>query len=167
MRKEALVTGQVYHIFSKSIAGFKIFNNEEDYSRYILSMRYYMRERTGVSFCNALKEPEVKKGGVDILVQIIAYSTMPTHIHFALKQLKDKGITTFMRRFLDSYTRYFNIKHNRKGPLWEGKFKNVLVSSDEQLLHLSRYIHLNPVAALLVDKPEEWGASSYKADLRL
>ena len=46
--------------------------------------------------------------------------------------------------------------------MWEGRFKNVLVESDEQLLHLTRYIHLNPVAAYLVDKPENWSASSYK-----
>jgi putative transposase len=79
---------------------------------------------------------------------------MPTHIHLVLRQLKDGGISKFMSNILNSYSRYFNIKHNRKGPLWEGRFRKVLVGSDEQLLHLTRYVHLNPVTACLVDKPK-------------
>lgn len=55
----------------------------------------------------------------------------------------------------------FLIKHKRKGPLWEGRFKNVLIKTEEQLLHLTRYVHLNPVSSYLVDKPENWPASSY------
>ena len=96
------------------------------------------------------------------LVEIIAYCFMPTHIHLILRQLKKDGISTFMRRILNSYTRYFNLKNKRKGPLWESKFKNVEVVSDEQLMHLTRYIHLNPVTANLVEDPQEWSFSSYK-----
>jgi putative transposase len=87
---------------------------------------------------------------------------MPTHLHLTLKQLKENGITIFMSNILNSYTRYFNTKHNRKGPLWEGRFKNILIETEEHLLHLTRYIHLNPVTAYLVNKPEEWFASSYE-----
>jgi putative transposase len=66
-----------------------------------------------------------------------------------------------MDRILGSHTRYFNIANDRKGPLWEGKFKNVMVDKDEYLYHLTRYIHLNPVTAHLVEKPEDWIATSY------
>jgi len=86
---------------------------------------------------------------------------MPTHFHLILKQLKKGGISTFIGNVLNSYSRYFNTKHKRGGPLWEGKFKNVSVETDEQLLHLTRYIHLNPTSAGLVKKPEEWPYSSY------
>ncbi|HCW93159.1 MAG TPA: hypothetical protein DHM44_05715, partial [Flexistipes sinusarabici] len=48
----------------------------------------------------------------------------PTHIHFLIVQKKDKGISAYMKNILDSYTRYFNNKHSRKGPLWQGGFKN-------------------------------------------
>jgi putative transposase len=67
-----------------------------------------------------------------------------------------------MNRVLNGYTRYFNAKHHRKGPLWTGRFKRVLVETDERLIHLTRYIHLNPVTAYLVDKPELWQFSSYR-----
>jgi len=66
-----------------------------------------------------------------------------------------------MNDILNSYTRYFNVKTRRKGPLWESRFKSVLVDTDEQLIHLTRYIHLNPVTAYLINKPQEWKFSSY------
>jgi putative transposase len=66
-----------------------------------------------------------------------------------------------MKNLLDSYSKYFNLKVKRKGPLWESRYKTVLVETDEQLLHLTRYIHLNPVTAYLINKPEEWKFSSY------
>ncbi|MBU2265406.1 MAG: hypothetical protein KJ977_00005, partial [Candidatus Omnitrophica bacterium] len=72
------------------------------------------------------------------------------------------GISIFMGNVLNSYSRYFNIKHKRKGPLWQGRFRNALIANDEQLLHLTRYIHLNPVTAYLVDRPEQWFFSSYE-----
>ena len=98
----------------------------------------------------------------DNLVEIIAYCFMPTHIHLVLRQMKKDGISIFMSKILNSYTRYFNLKNKRKGPLWESRFKNVEVGTDEQLLHLTRYIHLNPVTANLVEDPSDWSFSSYK-----
>jgi len=86
---------------------------------------------------------------------------MPTHIHLVLKQVVDNGISKFMAKVLNSYSRYFNCRHHRKGHLFEGKFKNVLVKDDEQMLHLTRYFHLNPTTAGLVKKPEDWFHSSY------
>ena len=67
-----------------------------------------------------------------------------------------------MQKVLNSYSTYFNIAHNRKGPLWESRFKNVLVESDEQINHLVRYTHLNPTTANLVNRPEDWSHSSYR-----
>ena len=87
---------------------------------------------------------------------------MPTHYHLILKQLKKHGISILINNIGNSYTHHFNKIHKRKGPLWVGPFKNVLISTDEQLLHLTRYIHLNPVSSNLVSDPSEWNYSSYK-----
>ena len=86
---------------------------------------------------------------------------MPTHLHIVAKQLDEKGISEMLGMALNSYAKYFNTKYNRKGTLFTGRFKNVSVENDGQLLHLTRYIHLNPVTAGLVDKPESWQYSSY------
>ena len=164
MKIRRIITGEIYHVYTKSIAEYEIFNNNFEYSRMREVIEYYKIERPFVRF-SRFKERNMQieqlEADVKGLIQIICYCIMPTHIHLVLKQLKDKGISVFMSNALNSYSRYFNIKHNRKGPLWETSFKKVLVESDAQLLHLTRYIHLNPVTAYIVDKPEDWKWSSY------
>lgn len=172
VRKSPLVTGSVYHIFNRSIADFKIFNDERDYQRMLMLFSYFQIENPPSKFSYFIRHRATADLGFfqmfdpiakdeENIVQIIAYCLMPTHIHLILKQLKDKGISTYLSNASNAYARYFNTCHKRKGPLWEGEFKNVLAENNDQLLHLTRYIHLNPVTALLVEKPEDWSHSSY------
>lgn len=171
-RKDILATGEVYHIFSRSIAGYKVFNDNDDFMRMLQLFKYY-QVKNEMRFSDFIETSLVQKEGlnnaIDLilkdkvkLVQIIAYCLMPTHIHLTLKQVAEKGISIYIGNVLNSFSRYFNSKHKRKGPLWESKFRNVRVSNDDQLLHLTRYIHLNPVTASLIKKPEDWAYSSYK-----
>jgi len=164
--RNILAVNSVYHIFTKSIAGYKIFNNDDDYKRIVRTIAFYNQDNPKSKFSVFWnKNDNILDKGLDTrerLSKIIAYCIMPTHIHLVLSPSKEKCVSKFMNRVLKSYSKYFNVKHNRKGPLWEGRFKSVLVETDEQLLHLTRYVHLNPVTSYLVDKPEDWGASSYK-----
>lgn len=173
MRKDPITTGEVYHIFSRSIAGFIIFNNDYDYERMRQLFQYYKINNDNIRYSDFANFQFVNNDGFyntfntikkdkEQLVQIIAYCLMPTHIHLILKQLHDKGISQYMKHVLDSYSKYFNVQHKRNGPLWESRFKSVLVKKDEQLLHLTRYFHLNPVTAKLINKPQDWQFSSYK-----
>ncbi len=168
MKKDNLQIGEIYHVFNKSIAGYKIFNSESHFYRMKELMKYYNKKNVEykysryIELINQGKNIQINQvNESDKLVSLIAYCIMPTHLHLILKQLAENGITIFMRKILDSYSRYFNIRHNRKGPLWISRFKSVLVSDDEQLLHLTRYLHLNPTTAGLVKKPEDWKESSY------
>lgn len=172
-RKNPLVSGEVYHIFNRSIANYKIFNDNLDYLRMFYLINYFQVKELPCKFTNFINLKQVRQKGFfdyfnlltrdsEKLIQLVAYCFMPTHIHLIIKQLKPDGVSIFMSNILNSYTRYFNTKHKRKGPLWESKFCNVLVSKDEQLLHLTRYVHLNPVTAKLVNKPEDWKFSSYR-----
>lgn len=86
---------------------------------------------------------------------------MPNHYHFILKQIQDNGISEFINKVSNSYTKYFNTRHNRVGPLLQGQFKAVRVESDEQLIHLSRYIHLNPIISFLIKDLCKYPWSSY------
>ena len=171
MRKKILAVGETYHLFTRSIADFVIFNNDNDFDRMQQLIKYYSIDNK-IKFSDFIAYRNVQKNGFnntlnaisknkEKLVQVIAYCLMPTHIHLILRQLTDKGISKYMSDFLNSYTKYFNTLHKRKGPLWESRFKNVLVETDNQLLHLTRYIHLNPVTAELVNKPKNWLFSSY------
>jgi putative transposase len=169
-RKEILVNNGIYHIFSRSIAGYIVFNNPAEFDRIIkliklcrfsnFNHRYSQFSELELKTKTAIIEKLEKDN--DVLVEIIAYCIMPTHIHLLLKQIADNGITKFLGRILNSYSKYFNTKHQRNGPLWSSRFKSVLVFDDEQLLHLTRYIHLNPVSVGLVKEPGEWQYSSYK-----
>lgn len=161
---------EIYHVTTKSIAGYVIFNNETEYLRMKQLIRYYQLENPPVRFSYFVAKRKDKDEFVNSedrqsrknLIRIIAYCFMPTHIHLIIQQLKQNGISIYINRVLNSYTRYFNIKHHREGPLWTGRFKRILVETDEQLIHLTRYIHLNPVTAYLVNKPELWQFSSYQ-----
>lgn len=162
----------VYHVCNSSIAGFVIFNSNYEFLRMLLAIRYYQIKSQPISLSQFIVNNKLEKNFKNVnfipkgengkFVEIIAYCLMPTHLHLMLKELKDGGISKFMNDILNSHTRYFNLKHKRKGPLWKGKTKKILIETDEQLLYVTRYIHLNPVTAYLIDKPEKWPYSSYK-----
>ena len=67
-----------------------------------------------------------------------------------------------MQYFNGSYTSYFNRRHRRVGHLFQGRFRSHLIDNDGYFLEVSRYIHLNPVRAKLVERPERWRWSSYR-----
>ena len=95
------------------------------------------------------------------IVEIICYCLMPNHFHFLLRQIREGGITEFVSKLSNSYTKYLNIKNNRVGPLLQGDFKAVHVDNNEQLLHLSRYINLNPLVGYVTRDLDFYRWSSY------
>src|SRR3989338_11621833 len=80
---------------------------------------------------------------------------MPNHFHLLLKQKKEDGITRFMSDTVNSLTRFFNILHERKGPVFLPQFRSRQIHTREQLIHISRYQHLNPYSSRIVNTKEE------------
>lgn len=159
-----LANGEYYHIFNRGSEKRDIFSQTRDFKRFAQTFYYYQFTGPKISFSkfaksdlNSFKPHNDKK-----LVEIICYCLMPNHFHFLVKQLKDNGISIFLSQLSNSYTKYFNTKYNRVGPLLQGAFKAVLIENDEQLLHVSRYIHLNPVVSGIVKNLDEYLWSSYK-----
>ena len=70
---------------------------------------------------------------------------MPNHFHFLLRQKNKESLQGFMRALMTRYSMYFNKRYERVGSLFQGRYKAVLVNEEPYLLHLSRYIHLNPL----------------------
>lgn len=155
------VNNQFYHIYNRGSEKRQIFDSKKEYQHFTKAIKYYQLEGPKPKFSRfsnlSLFKPELSKNIVDI----IAYCLMPNHFHFLIKQIKEGGITEFVSKLTNSYTKYYNTKHNRVGPLFQGEFKSVLVDYDEQLLHLSRYIHLNPLVAYLVKDLTNYEWSSY------
>ena len=94
-------------------------------------------------------------------ISIIAYCMMPNHYHFLLQQEAGGSVSRFLQTTFNAYTQAVNKQRDMHGTLFESRGKGVLVDSDRHLLHLIRYIHLNPVEAGLVNRPEKWKYSDY------
>ena len=140
-RKTEFHAGHYYHLYNRGANRQRIFFCDENWGYFIKRIRHYFR-------------PE--------LVDVVAYCLMPTHYHL-LVYLKTGDLSKeVMQPFGLSYTKGINRQQERVGPLFQGPFEAVWVDRDEYLLHLSRYIHLNPVTAGLVRRPEEWTFSSYR-----
>lgn len=157
-----LVSGEFYHIYNRGVARQPVFLNKRDYERFIFTLSYYMFLNPKVKLSRLLQLPQdVRKNYIvelerkgKKLVEIVSFVLMPNHFHLLLKQTLDSGISTFMRLAINSWTRYFNTKHNRPGALFQGAFKAIHIESNEQLIHLSRYIHLNPLISFIVKEKD-------------
>ena len=78
------------------------------------------------------------------IVEIGAYSLMPNHFHFVLREIQEGGIALFMQKIFTGYTMYFNQKNDRIGALFAGTYKSKHVANDEYFKHLISYVHMNP-----------------------
>lgn len=157
-RNIPLITNQIYHVINRGVASQPTFTNKDDYLRALEIIFYYQSKNVPSRYSFFLRQSVNQrdqllnrlKSEKDFLVEIIAYCLMPNHFHFLLKQTQEGGISTFTANVTNSYTRYFNTKNQRVGHLFQGKFKAIRIETDEQLVHLSRYIHLNPYTSCLV-----------------
>lgn len=153
------VNGEYYHIFNRGVAKIPIFSSGKDYNRFLKSMAYYHLEGPKPRF--SLFTPDTILNYSLKLVEITCYCLMPNHFHCLIKQTRDGGITEFISKLTNSYTKYFNTKNRRVGHLFQGMFKAVHIDSNEQLIHVSRYIHLNPLIGYVTKTLETYGWSSY------
>jgi len=161
-RKVVFANGEIYHIFNRGIEKRPTFTDKRELNRGIKTLDFYRFANLPLKLSKFLVLPESERvklaqdlySKYEKLVEIICYCLMPNHFHFLVKQIKENGVSIFAANFANSYTKYFNTRHERVGPLFQGLFKAVMVESDEQLIHVSRYIHLNPVSSFLIE-PED------------
>ena len=94
-------------------------------------------------------------------VNLHAYVLMTNHVHFLATPSDETGISNVMKVVGSRYAQYINKTYQRTGTMWEGRHKSSVVDTDNYLLKCYRYIELNPVTALMVERPEEYVWSSY------
>jgi putative transposase len=139
-RQDAFAAGCLYHVHNRGVNRSRIFAEPGNYV-------YLLRK--------------VKDLVDELSISVVAYCLMPNHYHFVLRQEGEASISVFMQRLFQTYSQAFNKQQRRTGPLFEGRFRHVLVARDEYAVHLCRYVHVNPVAAGLVPVPGEWPYSNY------
>lgn len=155
-RKVVFIDDYVYHIYNRGVERRIIFTSKKEYERFVQLLDYYRYGEASRSFSEYLVLAQEQKYYLlqklkqsPALVEILTYCLMPNHFHLILKQKRPDGIKRFLSLISNGYAKYFNTKLKREGPLFQGSFKAVLVETEEQLMHLSRYIHINPVVSAI------------------
>jgi len=160
-RRVPLVNEEFYHVYNRGVAKQPTFLNHYDYKQALLALSYYKFVNTPIRLSRLKELPREQRDHIleklqitQKHIEIVSFVFMPNHFHFLVKQTAENGISLFLSKFTNSYTRYLNTKTNRVGPIFQGIFKSVHVETDEQLIHLSRYIHLNPVVSFFIKETE-------------
>lgn len=167
IRNVQFSSGEFYHVVKRGVEERIIFLDDEDRFRFINSllvfndsspviwdMRGFWRQRDPASLVTSGYKPE------NPLVKIYSFALMNNHFHLLLEQIKESGISNFMNK-LGGYSYYFNKKYRRVGPLFQGRFKAVMVRTDEQLKNTFVYINTNPVG-LIEPGWKEKGVKDFK-----
>lgn len=171
MKRNPFIEGEIYHVCNKSISHFNIFHDSYLAERFLVVAEYYNSTKYEMAYSQLEKYKRsftptglLSQGGTPI-VRFLAYCIMPDHYHLLIKPLinDNKTVYLYIAKIENSFSRYFNLNKHRKGPLWQSRFRSIHIKSNEQLLHVTRYIHLNPVTDTLVDAPENWPHSSYNS----
>ncbi len=149
---------QIYHVFNRGIAQQSIFLTKQDYQRALQVLVFYSYVGVKIRFSYFKRLSDLQKNDfMDNLrkngqkqIELLAFCLMPNHIHFLIKEVRARGISTFMSNFQNSYAKYFNVRTARDGSLFKTMFKAKLIKSGDQLIHVVRYIHLNPTTAFIL-----------------
>ncbi len=175
-RAVPLVDGEYYHIYNRGNSKQKIFLEDEDYD-YFIKCLYCCNTYKNFSF----RENIVKQGIYafdfdrgETIVSIGAWVLMPNHFHLYIttshksdlwRKIEKNRISEYMRKVSTAYAKYFNIKYNRTGGLFEGKFKSVNIKNNNQAKYLFSYINLNPIK-LIDSKWKEDGVKDLDKSLK-
>jgi putative transposase len=148
LRKISFSTGEYYHIYNRGNNKQKIFHDNQDKER-LVALLYACNQDQAFKIFNLSKGQSLYDISIDNnIIAVGAYCLMSNHFHILVKEIKERGITTFMKKVMTGYVMYYNKKYNKTGGLFEGKFKAEHVASDQYLKYLFAYIHLNPVKVI-------------------
>jgi putative transposase len=156
------VNGGHYHIYNRGVEKRQIFFDEQDYRMFQYYLFIYLAPPLIVQDKYPNLPAHLKRNSQYANVLLETYTLMPNHFHLLLQQQTDGAISQFVKQLTNAYTLYFNQKYQRVGSLMQGVFKAVEIDSGSALLHVSRYIHRNPVSAGIARESEAYPWSSYE-----
>lgn len=154
-RKEKLGTGNIYHVLNRGVDQRTTFEDNQDFLRFLNLLAYYLQgQRLPYSQAQRAQRLDMhtRSESGPRLVKLLCFCIMPNHFHLLLHQECDGGISRYLQQIENGYARYFNTRYRRTGHLFSGQFRAIRIYTDEQFLHVTRYIHVNPhVAGLTRD----------------
>jgi putative transposase len=159
-RKIVFVKGEIYHVFNRSVANETILSGRRSVSRFLNLVDFYrFCQKRRFSYFNRLSKVEKDEylkslKGLKPLVDIYAYAVLPNHYHLLLRQNQDVRLGKFIANVQNGFAKHVNARSDRDGPLFQRPFKATHITTDEEFLHVSRYVHLNPVTSYIFEYPE-------------
>lgn len=147
-----------YHIYNRGVEKRLIFQDLQDYIVFLSYLKDYLLPKDEKGLSDQLSNPEISYKERDHILKLlrlnnfaeeitlITFCLMPNHFHFLVNQKHFQSIDKFMNSLATRYSMYFNRKYKRVGSLYQDVYKAVLVTTDEQILHLTRYIHKQALA---------------------
>lgn len=148
-KRISIPVGEYCHVYNRGVDKRDIFHNTQDLQRFLESMNIFNTQKPTGSLTEKIKVLQNHEGvghlddSGDKLVAIVAYSLLPNHFHFLLKQNVEGGISEFMKRLLGGYTNYFNIENQRSGSLFQGKYKYKHLDTDNYFRNIFYYATFN------------------------
>lgn len=163
-RIKSYIKDSYYHIYNRGVEKRVTFLDDQDYIVFLYFLKLYLSpiEQAAPKTFSNIQTVRVKKVFFDE-IELHSFCLMPNHFHFLIHQKNSNSITEFMRALITSYVLYFNKKYKRVGALYQGTYKAVLVTQDSYLLHLTRYIHANPLKLLTRSDLAQLGEYSYSS----
>ena len=164
--------GEYYHVFNRGAHKTPIFKDKQDLARFLFLVIYFQSPTIFPQvgrLAKTLSDTGFDVGEQDFLnvlngrmVELVSFCIMGNHYHLLLRELVEGGISRYMQRVSDSYSKYFNAKYQTTGHVFQGRYKAVYVKTNEQLMYLSAYIHRNPrELKAWKDKEQDYPWSSY------
>lgn len=136
------VENGIYHVYNRGVEKRIIFQDEQDYKVFLSYLKQYLSPESSLQGQSLqTRRPKNHSSKIKLLV----FCLMPNHFHMMIEQTDKNAISSFMKSLLTRYSMYFNRKYKRVGSLFQSRYKAILIKEEPYLLHLSRYIHLNPV----------------------
>lgn len=132
------IPNSYYHVYARGHAKQKIYRDDEDFEMFLSLFARHLSDEPAV---NAIGRPYPH---LNKELSLLCYCLMGNHFHLLLYQVNVGAMSKLMRGVMTSYSMYFNKKYGSSGALFESRYKASRISSDEYLMHISRYIHLNP-----------------------
>lgn len=132
-----------YHVYNRGVEKRLIFEDEQDYGVFLNRLKLMLSDPDELERREDMPKQPIKSFYGQI--ELLAYCLMPNHFHLLIHQYDETALSEFMRTLSTSYTMYFNSRYDRVGSLFQGRYKGRLIDNDAYRLHISRYIHLNPL----------------------
>ncbi|PID30516.1 hypothetical protein CR983_02575 [Candidatus Saccharibacteria bacterium] len=135
---KAYAPDSYYHVYNRGASKQTIFHDDQDYEVFLGLLKRYLGPK------NEAKPNRQRYVSYHGDVRLLAYCLMPNHFHLMLYQSSEDGMRGLMHRLTTSYVMYYNKKYHHTGVVFQQRYRAVRITDGSHLLHLSRYIHMNP-----------------------